>query len=332
MYSKKNILVTTGYGGTGSSAVTDLLSEFKGVKSFGDKEMYLLQDDFGIIDLEFYLITNNHRSKTSLAISKFESFIDKNRKYYTAFFPNFNTHINNYLTEIKKVRFRKPLTQFDYQNDKISLILIKIYFLFDEIIQTLKKRKEIIHRLPLKIKYYFPPDKTLFDFITKKLMADLISDIKEDYVIFDQLIPATSINNYTKYFDNVKVVVVDRDPRDLFILNKKIWKGASFVSSHKNIDEYIGWYKSIRINSDLHDDKSQVLRLNFEELIYEYEITKNKIIDFYEVSNLEHKYQFKYFDPKESIVNTRLWNKYRAEFKNINLIEKELEDFCYNKS
>jgi hypothetical protein len=332
MYNQKNILVATGYGGTGSSAVTDLLSEFKGIKSFGDKEIYLLQDDFGIIDLEFHLIINNHRSKTPLAISKFESFIDANRKYYTTFFPNFNTHIDNYLVKIKKVRFRKPLSQFDYQNDKISLTLIKIYFFLDKIIQTLINKKEIIHRLPLKTKYYFPPDKALFDFITKKLLTDLLSDIKEDYLIFDQLIPATSINNYTKYFDNIKVVVVDRDPRDLFLLNKKIWNGASFVSSYKNIDEYINWYKSIRINSDLKEDKSQVLRINFEELIYEYEITKNKIIDFYEIFNLKHKYQFKYFDPKISISNTRLWHKYSDEFKNISLIENELEDFCYYKT
>ena len=48
----KNIFTSTGFGGTGSSAIIDILSEFSNGKSLGNAEIWFLQEQNGISDLE----------------------------------------------------------------------------------------------------------------------------------------------------------------------------------------------------------------------------------------------------------------------------------------
>ena len=50
----KSIITCTGYGGTGSSVVSDLLKEFKTVHSFGDFEFRFLQDPKYYINQSHY--------------------------------------------------------------------------------------------------------------------------------------------------------------------------------------------------------------------------------------------------------------------------------------
>jgi len=68
----RKIITCTGYGGTGSSAITDILKEFDNGLSLGDAEFWFLQDFNGISDLEYHLIGGNHRSRVNLAIKKFK--------------------------------------------------------------------------------------------------------------------------------------------------------------------------------------------------------------------------------------------------------------------
>ena len=54
MKSNFNIITTTGFGATGSSAISHIISEFDNVKSYGSIEFWLLQDLHGISDLEYF--------------------------------------------------------------------------------------------------------------------------------------------------------------------------------------------------------------------------------------------------------------------------------------
>lgn len=47
----KNIITCASYGGTGSSAITDLMKEFNNVKSLGEFEFSIAHDLDGISDL-----------------------------------------------------------------------------------------------------------------------------------------------------------------------------------------------------------------------------------------------------------------------------------------
>ena len=59
------------YHGSGSSAVTDLISEFDEVKSCGVEEFRFVHDSDGIADLEYNLVWNFNRVNTSRAINRY---------------------------------------------------------------------------------------------------------------------------------------------------------------------------------------------------------------------------------------------------------------------
>lgn len=64
-------------------------------------------------------------------------------------------------------------------------------------------------------------DKTNFFNATKEFVIDLgnvlIKNDNQDTVFFDQLFSTTNIKRYFNYVDNIKVIIVDRDPRDIYI-------------------------------------------------------------------------------------------------------------------
>ena len=66
-----------------------------------------------------------------------------------------------------------------------------------------------------------------FFYITRKLFdrlsAELNTDGKAEYIVMDQLVPPFSTSRYLNYFTNLKIIVIDRDPRDLYLLNKLFW-------------------------------------------------------------------------------------------------------------
>ena len=48
----------------------------------------------------------------------------------------------------------------------------------------------------------------------------------KEFVMADQLIPPSNVLHYLKFFNDLKVIVVDRDPRDLFLLENEKYYGT----------------------------------------------------------------------------------------------------------
>ena len=66
------IVITTGYMGSGSSAATDLISEFRGYDfNNGDFEYVLLHCPDGLFDLEDKLLLGNTAIRSDEAIHRF---------------------------------------------------------------------------------------------------------------------------------------------------------------------------------------------------------------------------------------------------------------------
>lgn len=69
------IITCTGFGGTGSSAISDLFKEFDNVKSCGNFEFSLAHEVDGISDLQHAIVDDFHRNKTTEAIYRFQKLI-----------------------------------------------------------------------------------------------------------------------------------------------------------------------------------------------------------------------------------------------------------------
>lgn len=333
MNSDFNIITVTGFGATGSSAISHIISEFDNVKSLGSTEFWLLQDLHGVSDLDYFLNDGNHRSKTFVGIRNFERLVKKKRAFYSRYFPNFDSISTEYISNIKGTTFNKALHPFEYEQSFLMEIFVKVYFKLQFIIHKLfSPNDELILKLPSNKKHHFKYDPEYFYKITKiftrKLFESIMDNKNCNHIMVDQLVPSTNISRYFNYIDKLKVIVVDRDPRDIFLLNKLKWKGTPVLCDTDNVDVFIDWYSSIRYNS-FKGDNSDVMRINFEDLIYNYESTLEKITSFCMLNKQLHNQKFKIFDPKKSITNTKLWEQQHNFQSEISQIERKLSKYCY---
>lgn len=131
-----------------------------------------------------------------------------------------------------------------------------------------------------------------------------------------------------RYFSDLKVIVVDRDPRDVYITHK-LCNMHVLPSDAKQF--CISFRDSRRnVQTDLAENCGKILMIRFEDLIYRYDETTGRIKDFLGLDESEHIHVREIFDPDVSGKNTRQWITH-PEYREIcEYIEKELPDFLYN--
>lgn len=185
---------------------------------------------------------------------------------------------------------------------------------------------------PFGTVYYgdFPND---FYDKTQKYIEKVFSPLYEkgkNYVLADSIYSATTITpQELMYYKNSKALIANRDPRDLYVMNKEIY-GEWFIPTW-NVETWIKYYKNRRqsIKPQKENNKDNILHLQFEELIYNYEESLAKIKEFLNLKDSEHIKKGQIFIPEKSQTNTQVFRKYPQYLKDIEKIEKELPEFCY---
>ncbi len=322
----KKLITTTGYGTTGSSVVTDLFKEFENVKSFGEYEFRWLFDIHGVRELEVALMELNNRQNSDYYIKMFIKYI-----HYISKSPVYAYYEKVFNKQFKKISmdFIENLIDVQWQGywhqDVMNESLIKKFFYYLErfIQKKILNQKDSTAKFYKKNMYYSAPDKEKFLIKVKEYINKLISSInlREDCYVFDQLVPPENIDEFLKYFDNLKVIVVDRDPRDLYLLEKYEYQETWIP--FEDVNKFIKWYKLIRLQKK----SKEVLYVNFEDFIYKYEDTIEKVLNFTGVKKEWWKSPKKFFNPQISIQNTKKWLVYPQAKKEVELIEKELKEF-----
>lgn len=330
------LLTCASYYGTGSSAVTDLVSECDNVHFLGDYEFRFVQDPDGICDLEYNLVLNNHRHNSGYALKRYErnvKFLNGNRliKKYNKFFGN------NWI-ELSE-QYVKDLTDLEYLGYWHQDVRDK-----GEVVYVLERLiNKVMHSLPfvddernytLFMNHFtnyaaFPGDR--FYEITRKYINDLFETVNtdhKDFVMVDQLVPPSNTSHYLNYFDDIRVVCVDRDPRDLYILESECWRGTIVP---RDVYAYCKWYAVTRKHRMYEkDDKERILRIRFEDLIYHYNEMVADILSFCRIDSTHHVFPKTKLIPEESIRNTKLLDRFPQYAAEVKIIEKELADFLYD--
>lgn len=335
--SYNKVITCASYGGTGSSVVTDLLKEFDNAKSFGSYEFTIAHEPNGISDLQHYIVDDFHRIKVDEGIYRFEKNIQKISKVYDANFNNkFTLITNDYLNELVSVCWKG--NSFTHQ-DRYSKIEYFIRFSVSDKIQRILHKilrrstgYEFVPRFP-KMDMKLPScTKEQFLNITRKYtesIFDVANDNGYEYIVFDQLVPPTNTSRYINYFNDLKIIVVDRDPRDLYLLNKMFWKEGWIPTD--NVEDFIQYFNIIRDPLKYEkDDEDKVLRVKFEDLVLKYDESIDCITKFIGISKESHIYKKKFFNPEVSIKNLKLWKKYKDYDEDIKIIEQKLSEYIYN--
>ena len=87
---------------------------------------------------------------------------------------------------------------------------------------------------------------------------------------------ASGFERCTRYFDDLKIILVDRDPRDIFLSMKYIWKERD--EFWDNVQLFCDWYRWVHQMS--FPRPTNVLGIRFEDLIYHYAREVDKIEQF----------------------------------------------------
>lgn len=330
------IITCASYFGTGSSAVTDFFSEFSNCSSIGDYEVRFIHDPNGIRDLEYNVIENNNRHNTSHAIKNFRKYVNylngtfikkRYRKYCGKDFLKYSYEYINNITEL----CCDASWHFDIKDKGELFSLIDSAYIR---LCRLRNKNSLTSLLVYTHEkgYFSAIDKDTFYKYTKKYINNVIGSMNKadtEYIMVDQLVPPSNIDQYLNYFDNIKVFVVDRDPRDVYLYSKIFFK--TNVVPYKNIEEYCKWYEIIRRHRKRETiDNENVLFVQFEDLIYKYKETTKKLIEFVGIDPEKHTKPLTKLDPVISIKNTNLKEKFPKYKNEIEYIETHLQEYLYH--
>lgn len=329
------IVGACGFGGTGSSALKDFLKEFENVQVLDRAEsMFAFKVD-GLQDLEFHLCKQYSREITGdAAIKRFKEqslyadtpfvkkvFLDSKR---------YKEDTKIFIESLTQTKYR-GMENLDYESYNILKNIIKLGFKKIFIKYYEKLTGKLYTAWPMRnISISINPD----DFYEKsqKYIHSLIENAGGDFskiIVLDQPYEGNNPTQSFPFFENPYAVVIDRDPRDLYIASSYQWPDGMFMP-RRNPKAFVEYYRRQRCNIKYELDNERVLRINLEEMIFDYEATSKKIMDFLGFDKKMHTNPKKYFDPARSVKGSQVYKKILGHDDEIAYIEKALSEYLFD--
>lgn len=358
------IVDLSGFMFSGKAAVSDILSEFDTVYVPNNRQEFdLLRVGGGLIDFK-NTVEDWSPVRTFAALERFEKVIAKLSRSvsfsegffnvgwdYQQKYTTLETALEEFLNSIIVLEWDSPWPYSELESDSLDLLRSRV-----RLYQSSKKfyvrmvadvllylSENIIHRKYLKIhnedgtlKRYKLVSAGKFVEATQAFVNRLIWDgiDQEKYklaVVHNALEPFDPGRNLDLLGYDARCIVVDRNPRDIY---------ASSVSYQVGFNDNVALYKAVagaddvstfikryKIYRSMIKENNHVLRLDFKEIVLNYEKSITKICNFLELDPLNHKRKFLAFNPEKSLANLNMWqNENFANLKeSFNLIKNECE-------
>ena len=322
-----------GLGYSGSGAITALLKEFNETQVFDEFEFVFSYIPDGLEDLEYHLM--NHCSRyydSDMAIRRFKHYIRFANTKRSALRKATGNKIveltDDYLDKITQVKWKgfwsADMTHTDWLK---RLVSIRVMMRVNKLIFKMTKKNPTI--IPNRDMYMsIRPEN--FYMHSKQYISDILQLMGQDtskITVLDQPFSGDEPEKSFKFFESPKALVIDRDPRDLYLVSKRIGSIVGRFMPTDDVETFVEYYKLIRKNTKVNENNETVLRLNFEDVIYEYDRTIATIKDFIGIGDHVRKKQ--YFQPEVSINNTQLFLKFKDMQDDIKYIEDNLKEYLY---
>lgn len=333
MKKQYKVLDLSGYMFSGKHALNLLIKELDGyaVPEF-DLEFNLLRVQDGIMDLEKALVDDWSLIRSNSAIKRYKKLIKKFDGTYSKFpYFLFNFHTDYYQTMFKNKfselsnQYVKNLTTASWQSDWPY----PLYDMnnFESFSRKIKKRfgdKEKAYQ-----NEYNLVDGENFYKYTKEYLHELLSNFDEvnnktKTIVTNNAFEPFNPSRCLNYFADAKCIVVKRDPRDMYATGIDYAK----MSHGDRIENFIDRFLVQQRNTNKNINKN-ILYLQYEDLILDYENTILKVFNFLEIDKSKHILKGKYLKPEESKRFIGIYKKIKNQ-DDIKLIEKKLKDYCLN--
>lgn len=324
-----DFICVSGYGRSGSSACVDLLREFEYIDG-PDKEFRIAKDPYGLLDLELSIVDNWEFIRHNAAINDFLeycSMLSRSDGIFKRVGKNFSDILSVDLMK-ESLEYVSRINDFMYIGDTM-LNRYKLNAL-QSLKQRIKSKAGLSNAVPM---HFSRPSEDKFLVETKQYLRRIFENYaaskKINKIVLDQAISPTNINKALRYFDNARLIIVDRDPRDIYatMINNKMFLGVSDNSVYK----YIAWHHAVRKQTVQDSDsifmQDKVLRLNFEDFFLHYDRTIEHIKEFLDI-DFYHKDKGSKFNPESASDHVGIWKNVLNQ-KTVFQIEKELNEYCY---
>lgn len=345
----------SGYAVTGKSAVIELMQEFDGYFNAGrDVEFELCRVRNGLRDLENALVNSWNPSGATLAVRKFFDLIDgmgaspKLRNLYgqyNSFATKYDDKFHNQFSTLAK-EYAKSLVSFHFKSQVPHPYLFRsrMEFFIDRIL--LKTGLRETYSLE-DIFMTVPPDE--FYRLTRRFLDTLFN---QHNLFNGESKLCSSISKYERYntfvlsnaaepfcssktlnlFNDCRQIIVDRDPRDIYLSVKQdddhAGKKHFSVSGEEDIKIFVERYRYLRQRTEpiSETDKNRKI-IMFEDLVINYEKTVLSILEFLQEDTSIHIHKKKFFDPKCSVKSVGMWRNIQNSSE-VEYITKELPEYC----
>ena len=321
------ILSVSGFGFSGASGFIDLLKEYEEVQVFNQQfEFQLIKAPDGLMDLYHFLVEKNNPLSSNVAIKRFIKMLEcnnyfspcKNKKKF------FKKAAFEFINDLNSVMWRGRSTFDPYD---VRPLLQKPPF--SAVSKVLQKVFHVSLMRLFPLRYYAHVNGDSFVNLTDKYIRKLIRLFGYDdnkLVVLDQFFDACDPIQSTIFVKDWKMLIIDRDPRDIYLLSNYYYgSNSSFMPIKCGIDNFVNYHLFTR-NCVFQDDR--ILRCSFEDLIFNYLDTVNSIENWLNIHN--HSCKKQYFNPNKSIANVGIFIKDKTHEKEIKEIENRLNLFCYN--
>lgn len=330
------IVGACGFGETGSGVITDYLKEFDNVIVKDDFEFSYVSSSDSLLYLEQRLMHPNGRTEDSITgFCRFEEMVQRRKRSFQAH----GLSAEYYEESAKKFIDAITMTKWFWatgrqkKESRYSIKHILRWYYINKVIPKYEMKygkrwegwplDEV--RLSVMPENFYEAARTHVDEVLKGMGLD-----QDRIIVLDQPFSASNPQACFPFYRDPYAVVVDRDPRDLYVSGKTRLMGKWHFFPIDRVEDFIIYYRSLRKDRPYLQEHPRILRLRFEDTIYEYDKTMKKLRDFLHLPENPHPRSI--FNPSMSMANTQVFKRYTNFKEDIKKIEEELEDYLFDFS
>ena len=330
------IIGACGFGATGSSVVTDYLKEFDCVTVKDDLEFNYVTLSDGLLYLEDRLMHPKGRTGDSInGFRRFEELVQNKKHMYQAHGLSaecFEESARKFIDAITMTKWywesgrRNKHSRYSIHN------IIRRYYLTKVVPQYEKKHGKRWEGWPFEEVRFSVNPSNFYDAAqihVDELLKGMGLD-QDKIIALDQPFSGANPQACFPFFKDPYAVVVDRDPRDLYVFGKTKLMGKMHFFPIDSVDDFIIYYRSLRKDRPYLEPNPRVLCVKFEEMVYAYDKTMPKLQQHLHLPENPHPKSV--FDPELSIANTQVFRRFPQFADDVKKIESELAEYCFDFS
>ncbi len=335
-----SFFLVSGFISSGSSAVVDLLKEFKDTYECG-AEIRLIKDPYGIMQLENALTDRWELINSAAAIRDFRRlcricsrsgggrnpFARAGLSYSKTIHPDFMEITERYISRLRQFTYNMDCYYTKFKKNYLSYVLDRLRLG----IEVYSRGKlPVAKKVPMEFAH---PTHDQFDQATQAYFEELYAQMAEkngaEHIILDQAVSPNNPDVIHRYFKKAKLIIVDRDPRDMYVDDIVNWgeRQDDAPETAQAGSRYV--LRQLALRERIPED-ADVMYVRFEELILNYDATVSAIGEFLGFDASMHIRKGMYLKPERSAKNIGIWKQHYEKYRDaLDVITSQLPHLCY---